>query len=134
MHKTSILVVDDDPEIRELLKLLLETRDYEVALAEDGRKAARAIAQRPFDLAMTDLLMPERDGLEFIREVHRAHPALKIIAMSGGGHIAGEAYLKMARAFGAGAVLEKPFGPEELWQAIAAVLPDRPAGAPTEVA
>jgi CheY-like chemotaxis protein len=64
--------------------------------------------------------MPERDGLEFIGEVRKIQPAMKIIAMSGGGHIARESYLKIAKAFGANAVLEKPFSNAELMAAVAA--------------
>ncbi len=105
-----------------------------MVLAEDGKQGARALTQRGFDLAMTDLLMPERDGLEFIRGAHQAHPAMKLIAMSGGGRIARESYLKMAKAFGADFLLEKPFGPAELWKAIAAVLPEPPLSVPPAAA
>jgi CheY-like chemotaxis protein len=134
MNILSVLVVDDDPAIRELLKLVLQARGCDVVVAEDGRRASRALADGVFDLVVTDLLMPERDGLEFIREAHQAHPGMKIIAMSGGGHIASESYLKMAKAFGADALLEKPFDQEDLWRAIAAVQLAPPAGAPPAAA
>jgi CheY-like chemotaxis protein len=78
--------------------------------------------------------MPERDGLEFIREAHRAHPLMKIIAMSGGGHIASESYLKIAKAFGANALLAKPFAQDELWKAIAAAQLHPPVDVPPAAA
>jgi len=120
MNPLSILIVDDDDQIREMLQLLLEAGGHRVEVAADGKVASRLIADRVFDLALTDVLMPERDGLEFIGEVRKIQPAMKIIAMSGGGHIARESYLKIAKAFGANAVLEKPFSNAELMAAVAA--------------
>jgi CheY-like chemotaxis protein len=120
MNPLSILIVDDDDQIREMLQLLLEAGGHRVEVAADGKVASRLIADRVFDLVLTDVLMPERDGLEFIGEVRKIQPAMKIIAMSGGGHIARESYLKIAKAFGANAVLEKPFSNAELMAAVAA--------------
>jgi len=120
MNSLSILIVDDDDQIREMLQLLLEAGGHRVEVAADGKVASRLIADRVFDLVLTDVLMPERDGLEFIGEVRKIQPAMKIIAMSGGGHIARESYLKIAKAFGANAVLEKPFSNTELMAAVAA--------------
>jgi YesN/AraC family two-component response regulator len=97
-----------------------------VTTAENGRQGSRLIVQRAFDLVLTDLLMPERDGLEFIGDVRKQQPGARIIAMSGGGQIAREPYLKMAKAFGAHALLEKPFSQEQLWAALASVQDSAP--------
>ena len=109
MPATSILIVDDEPGIRELLGMILETAGHSVAAAEDGLEAPKIMASRDIDIVITDLLMPERDGLEFITEIRSKYPKVKIIAMSGGGHIARDSYLRIARNFGAHYLLEKPF-------------------------
>jgi len=109
MTACSILVVDDEPGIRELLTLMLEASGHTAVAAEDGVHASKMMAANPVDVVITDLLMPERDGLEFIQEVRKKFPAVKIIAMSGGGHIARDSYLRIAKNFGAQFLLEKPF-------------------------
>jgi len=109
MPPCSILIVDDEPGIRELLSLILEAAGHSVVAAEDGIEAPKLMASRNIDVVITDLLMPERDGLEFITEIRAKYPKAKIIAMSGGGHIARDSYLRIARNFGAHFLLEKPF-------------------------
>jgi DNA-binding NtrC family response regulator len=122
MATCSILIVDDEPGIRELLGIMLEAHGYTVAIAEDGIQAPKVMAARPIDVVITDLLMPERDGLEFITEVRNKYPAVKIIAMSGGGHIARDSYLRIAKTFGAHFLLEKPFSQSDVLGAVEAVL------------
>jgi DNA-binding NarL/FixJ family response regulator len=85
-----------------------------------GAEGAGRAAQ--IDVVITDLLMPERDGLEFITEVRKKFPEVKIIAMSGGGHIARDSYLRIAKNFGAHVLLEKPFSQSGVLGAIEAVL------------
>jgi CheY-like chemotaxis protein len=109
MPACSILVVDDEPGIRELLCLMLEAAGHTVTSAEDGIQAPKILAAQKVDVVITDLLMPERDGLEFITEIRKKFPLVKIIAMSGGGHIARDSYLRIAKNFGAHVLLEKPF-------------------------
>ena len=109
MPACSILVVDDEPGIRELLSMMLEAAGNTVASAKDGNDAAKVMASTPVDVVITDLLMPECDGLEFITEIRKNFPNVRIIAMSGGGHIARESYLRIAKNFGAHFILEKPF-------------------------
>jgi CheY-like chemotaxis protein len=109
MPACSILIVDDEPGIRELLSMILESAGHAVVAAEDGVAAPKVLAAREIDVVITDLLMPERDGLEFITEIRAKYPKVKIIAMSGGGHIARDSYLRIARNFGAHFILEKPF-------------------------
>jgi len=108
MPACSILIVDDEPGIRELLSMILEA-GHSVIAAEDGIEAPKVMASREINVVITDLLMPERDGLEFITEIRAKYPKVKIIAMSGGGHIARDSYLRIARNFGAHIILEKPF-------------------------
>jgi CheY-like chemotaxis protein len=121
MPACSILVVDDEPGIRELLCMMLEAAGHTVVAAEDGVQAPKVLATHPVQVIITDLLMPERDGLEFITEVRKKYPAIKIIAMSGGGHIARDSYLRIAKNFGAHFLLEKPFSQSGVLNAIEAV-------------
>jgi DNA-binding NtrC family response regulator len=121
MATCSILIVDDEPGIRELLGIMLETCGHTVATAEDGIQAPKVMASRQIDVVITDLLMPERDGLEFITEVRKKYPRVKVIAMSGGGHIARESYLRIAKTFGAHFLLEKPFNQSDVLGAVEAV-------------
>ena len=109
MPACSILIVDDEPGIRELLSMILEAAGHSVIAAEDGIEAPKVMASREINVVITDLLMPERDGLEFITEIRAKYPKVKIIAMAGGGHIARDSYLRIARNFGAHIILEKPF-------------------------
>ena len=122
MPACSILVVDDEPGIRELLCLMLEAAGHTVASAEDGMEAPKVLASTPVDVVITDLLMPERDGLEFIGEIRKKFPAVKIIAMSGGGHIARDSYLRIAKNFGAHVLLEKPFSQAGVLDAVETAL------------
>jgi CheY-like chemotaxis protein len=127
MPTAKILVVDDEPGIRDLLCLMLESAGFEAIPAEGGVEAPKVLAEQAVDLVITDLLMPERDGLEFITEIRKKYPEIKIIAMSGGGHIARDSYLMIAKNFGAHALLEKPFSQASVLKAINSVLsPDAP--------
>ena len=109
-----VLVVDDDAEIRQLLQLALTQAGYEVAEAADGVEACRVQREEPADLVITDIVMPEKEGLETIQDLRRDTPHVKIIAISGGGCSTADNYLSMATAFGADASLEKPFRIAEL--------------------
>jgi CheY-like chemotaxis protein len=120
MAKKTILVLDDDGPIRLLVGGILESKGYSVSALGDGREAVRVLRDTSFSLLITDLFMPEKDGLEVIREVRMRHPGLPIIAISGGGgHPKGE-LLKVARHMGAHAVMEKPFTAAQLFSAIEA--------------
>ncbi|HEY1792243.1 MAG TPA: response regulator [Opitutaceae bacterium] len=122
MASSSILIVDDEPGIRELLCLMLQAAGHTVVTAENGIEAPKILASQSVDVVISDLLMPERDGLEFITEVRKKFPSVKIIAMSGGGHIARDSYLRIAKNFGAHVLLEKPFSQSGVLGAIEAVL------------
>lgn len=109
-QQVRLLVVDDDADMRQSMRLLLEHAGYEVALARDGAQALELQRARGADLLITDIFMPETDGLETIQRFRREFPLVRIIAMSGGGvRVRGESYLSTAEAAGADAVLRKPF-------------------------
>ena len=122
-----ILVIDDDELIRRLVNHALTRAGYEVMEASNGRKGLAAFKAAPAELVITDLIMPDMEGLEAIQELRRRSPGLKIIAMSGGGVGWSVDYLKMAEKFGASRILSKPFAlgtlcamVAELWGAEAA--------------
>lgn len=104
-----ILVVDDEDQIRTMLTQMLEQEGYEVHTAENGEDGMSLVGRYSFDLVITDMIMPVKDGLKFIMELVRDYPELHILAISGGGAIKAERYLTMAGYLGDIATLEKPF-------------------------
>ncbi len=104
-----ILVVDDEMQIRTMLTQMLEQEGYNVHTAENGEEGLAQVGRHAFDLVITDMIMPVKDGLKFIMELVRDYPDLKILAISGGGAIKAERYLTMAGYLGDIATLEKPF-------------------------
>jgi CheY-like chemotaxis protein len=123
---TRILVVDDDPALREALRSFLVGEDYVVQEATSGTAALAHYRREPSDLVITDLLMPDMEGLELIRALRRHNPAVKIIAMSGGSAGIAANYLKVAMKFGAGWGLAKPFSRQEFLDTVAAAMADPP--------
>jgi CheY-like chemotaxis protein len=111
----SILIVEDDAEVRHLIRHTLASSGYDVSEASNGAEAVRTIKATPFDLVITDILMPEQDGLETIIFLRRNAPNTKIIAISG---TQNELFLRDARGLGAGATLTKPFQPAALLDAV----------------
>ena len=111
--KARILVVDDDPLLRELLTDLLSAHGHDVTVATDGREGMAHLARQPVDLIVTDLLMPNQDGIETITAVRKTHPMLPIVAITGGNRLDPDYYLRMAATLGATRVLKKPFRIEE---------------------
>src|ERR1700724_2876572 len=103
-----ILVVDDDPNLRTAIRRMLEPEGFEIEEASDGRNAMRAFRARPADLVLCDVYMPEKDGLEVLRDLAREFSGGRVVAMSGGGFRGTMNLLPMARILGA-AVLCKPF-------------------------
>ena len=120
----TILLVDDDEAVRDILHKTLVNAGHEVEDAVNGDIAVAAYRRQPRDLVITDLVMPEKDGLEMIMELRKLNPAVRIIAMSGGGRTLGlgQLYLESARSFGAGRILAKPFTSSALLKAVAEVL------------
>ena len=118
----SILVIDDDRQFREYLVQVLVREGHQVVEAKDGLAGTGvAKAEKP-DLVIVDILMPEMDGLEVIREVKRDSPQSKIIAVSGGGHQLHVDFLPAAKKLGASAVLYKPIEPEDLLKCVGEAL------------
>jgi two-component system response regulator (stage 0 sporulation protein F) len=116
----SILVVEHDPNMRSMIGLLLNSAGHTVLESEDGVAASAILERERIDLVITDVVMPKKDGLEFIREVRQQWPTVPIIAVSGGGdHLDGNYCLKVARSMGAAATLDKPFDERKLLQVIA---------------
>ena len=114
-----ILVIDDDVLLQRMLKQTLHLLGHEVTQAFDGKQGVRLCEQSPPDLVLTDIIMPDQDGLQTIRHLRRACPDVKIIAMSGGSQFWPEIdALPFASRFGARQVLYKPFGHGQLEAAI----------------
>jgi DNA-binding NtrC family response regulator len=109
-----IILVEDDADQRETLKLALELAGYEVRDAANGREAMRLQRERPARVVITDIFMPETDGMELIETFHREFPQTRIVVVSGGGKRARGDYLSMARLVGVDATLQKPFDVEAL--------------------
>jgi CheY-like chemotaxis protein len=117
-----ILVIDDDGQVRKTLKQVLELEGHQVTLAANGKEGLSAYGDGGADLVITDIIMPEKEGLETIGELRRENPAIRIIAISGGGRMDPRSCLSLAREFGAGRTLLKPFDREELLAAVAEML------------
>jgi DNA-binding response OmpR family regulator len=117
-----ILVIDDDDQIRDMLREMLERAGYEVVLAADGDEGLRLFRERRADLVITDVVMPNKEGIEMIMELRVEFPKVKIIAISGGGRLGPETYLDLAEGFGAMRVFSKPFRLNELLAAVRELL------------
>jgi len=122
-----ILVVDDEDSLRLLLGRALQKAGYEVVTAANGAAALQEFRAQPADLVITDLVMPEKEGIETILELRQLQPALKIIAMSGGGYLEAQDYLQMAGKLGAMGTLTKPFTAQRVQELVAELLQE-PAG------
>lgn len=118
----TILIVDDD-SLRPALRRALEHEGYAVVEAGDGRQALEKLQEGPPALVITDMIMPDSEGLELIFALHRTHPQLPVIAMSGGGHWAPEFHLALSRRVGAGHVFAKPFAIEDLLGKVREIAP-----------
>ena len=116
-----ILIVDDDETLCTALDQLLTEAGHADVTAADGLKAAALFRSEPFHLILTDILMPNREGLETIGALHRDFPEVGVIAMSGGSALS-PTYLAMAAKFGAHRTLAKPFTPAQLHAAIGETL------------
>jgi CheY-like chemotaxis protein len=110
---STILIIDDDPKLRATLEKILVGRGHAVTTVEGGFEAAQSYREHPFDLVLTDLLMPQ-SGLSVIRVLRSQFPGVRVIAMSGGG---GQR-LDYAKGLGANFTLAKPFSTEELLAAV----------------
>jgi CheY-like chemotaxis protein len=104
-----VLVIDDDAQVRRVVRRLIEMEGHQVAEAENGKIALRLLASDPADLVITDIYMPEMDGIELLTRLRETLPEARLVAMSGGGVLPAHHMLGAAKALGAIAVIEKPF-------------------------
>ena len=109
-----ILVVEDDNDLRTMLKVSLNRRRFTVLEAENGKEALAHFKPLVTDLVITDLIMPEEDGLKVIMRMRELKPSIKIIAISGGGKAGPGSYLNLAKALGADAIYSKPFSVNDM--------------------
>ena len=117
-----ILIIDDDQQIRVFLRKLLMSEGYTVTVAFDGSEGVECYKKNEIDLVITDLIMPEQEGLDTIEQLLTLNPDAKIIAMSGGGKIAPTNYLHTAKLLGAIATFHKPVSNEDLLKKIREIL------------
>ena len=111
---TRILVIDDEESTRFTLRKILEHENYEVTVAKDGVEGTKLFTAEPFPLVITDLFMPEKEGMQTIIELKKDYPDTKIIAISGGGSMGLTNLLETALAVGADQAIAKPFGTDEV--------------------
>lgn len=124
--RPTILLVEDDGALRDALARLLSGNGYHLKSACDGKDAESSIRQELPDLILTDLIMPNRDGLEFLGFLREHAPSVPVIAMSGRGRISPANYLELAQRMGAVRTLEKPFPTTQLLAVVREVLDQHP--------
>jgi DNA-binding NtrC family response regulator len=112
------LLVEDDEDVRYALAKFLRHAGHTVSEAVDGKQAIALVGREAFDIVITDIIMPEADGIEVVLEVRKRHPGLPIIAISGGGRIGRAEYLDAAQTLGANAVMQKPLDTDALLELI----------------
>lgn len=116
--RRTVLIVDDNPDQRELVRRMVERAGYACVVAANGREARARLQSGPVDAAVTDVFMPDEDGLEFLRHVRESRPGLPILVVSGSGPNNPIDYLAIATKFGATATLEKPFSSKQMAAAL----------------
>lgn len=121
-----ILVIDDEEQVRRLLSQALKLHGYEVTLAANGQEGVREYRRAQADLIITDILMPDREGLEIIQELRREFPTSKIFTISGADEVLGMDVLEVAKRFGALRTFKKPFDLHDILKAVKEVVPPPP--------
>lgn len=114
MAKKRVLLVDDQPDLAIVLAAAFERAGFAAMTASDGSLALEEFNSRPSDVVVTDIIMPNREGFETVRDLRRLSPSVVIIAMSGGGRIGPTALRDIAIGLGADAFIAKPFRPSEI--------------------
>ena len=125
----NILLVEDEPLVSETLSSAMKSKGHTVVTAANGVEGLKKFAERPFDLIVTDIIMPDKEGIEMSLEMLRHKPGTKIIAISGGGRTGNVEFLKMAGSLGAMATLKKPIRLAEFFNVLNDCL-GRAAGTP----
>jgi len=115
----SVLVIDDEPDVRDSIRQVLTRVGFDVVTAENGEVGIEAFYGQPADVVIVDIIMPRRNGVEVIKKMRESHPGARILAITGGGNfgpfgykpgtVVTEAYLASATESGADAVMTKPF-------------------------
>ncbi|MCP4573007.1 MAG: response regulator [bacterium] len=118
----TILIIEDDTEVRAYLDSLLGRAGYTTATAANGKEGVEVFEAEAIDLVITDIIMPEKDGIETIMDMKRVRRDLKVIAISGGGRAEPENYLHSARLLGADRTIKKPFTNEDILAAVKELL------------
>ncbi len=124
-----ILVIDDEDMIREIVQTILRESGHEVLTATNGSEGLKILETEKVDLVITDILMPEKEGVETIFDIRFQYPHVRIIAMSGGGRMNNFDPLKIARKAGAHRVLTKPLEQDDLLNAVRDIS-EAPSGEP----
>jgi len=119
-----ILLVDDEKSIRKMLRTVLGDDKYSFAEASNGLEALAIMETQSIDLILTDVIMPDCDGIELVMSVRKKLPDIKVIVMSGGGRVRADHYLNLAEKLGAARVFEKPFNTAELRDTVSELLMD----------
>jgi CheY-like chemotaxis protein len=125
----TILVIDDDRSFRRMVNLVLTRAHHAVIEAQDGVEGLQLFTSLNPDVVISDIIMPDKDGIQLIREIRALNPTIHIIAMSGGGAAIGMGYLGAAGKLGADRRLAKPFRPTELTEMVEQLLADGPKDA-----
>jgi CheY-like chemotaxis protein len=126
MRPLSVLVADDEEDIRQLLEQWLKPMGHVVFLARNGTEALKLARANTVDLVVTDILMPDGDGLMLIDGLRKTQPTARVLAISGGGrYMDSREYLKIAEGFGADAALMKPFNREKFLQGLGRAMAPR---------
>jgi DNA-binding response OmpR family regulator len=113
-----VCVIDDDELVRAKVALDLKAMGFDTLEIEDSREVPEVLNRFPVDAVVVDIVMPDKDGVELIADIRKGWPHVRIVAVSGGGRVGPELYLKIARHMGADACLPKPVVPDSLKQAI----------------
>jgi CheY-like chemotaxis protein len=121
----TVLVIDDNPMVLQALVFLLEDHGFKVLTATDGVQGLHIYRTHRPDVVMTDIIMPEKEGVALTRELRTEFPDAKIVAMSGGGRMGNSDYVAIARSLGADAGLYKPFDDEEVISTLRSLLRPR---------
>ncbi|HEY0968868.1 MAG TPA: response regulator [Opitutaceae bacterium] len=133
MPDVATLVVDDEETLRRVISIVLEQAGHKVFTAGSGNEALAVLAREKVDLVISDIVMPETDGIELVREIRAKYPLMKIISMSGGGnYLTAALCLKLADQMGASGILSKPFTPAQLMESVEQALasPSKPHTTP----
>lgn len=118
MDRKKILLVDDEEAIRKMVRAILGNELYEFGEAANGLDAQVLLEKQTFDLIITDVIMPDCDGIELVIAIRRKLPEIKVVVMSGGGRVRAGHYLDLAGKLGAARVFEKPFDTAALRKAV----------------